>query len=78
MKAQQVRDEKISDLVRTMEDLYSFVVLTDELAENQVLQDIVEQILKQTIECGFFIQEYSRRNFGGMWQGDDWPSEILI
>jgi hypothetical protein len=60
-----------------MEDLYSFVVLTDELAENHVLQDIVEQILKQTIECGFFIQEYSRRNFGGMWQGDDWPSENI-
>jgi hypothetical protein len=78
VKAQQVRDEKISDLVRTMEDLYSFVALTDELAENHVLQDIVEQILKQTIECGFFIQEYSRRNFGGMWQGDDWLSETLI
>ncbi|KAM6493347.1 hypothetical protein JOM56_011481, partial [Amanita muscaria] len=65
VKAQQVRDQKISDLVRTMENLYSFVALTDELAENRVLQDIVEQILKQTIECGFFIQEYSRRNFGG-------------
>ncbi|KIL54678.1 hypothetical protein M378DRAFT_92097 [Amanita muscaria Koide BX008] len=65
VKAQQDRDQKISDLVRTMEILYSFVALTDELAENRVLQDIVEQILKQTIECGFFIQEYSRRNFGG-------------
>ena len=29
-----------------------------------MLQDIVEQILKQTIECGFFIQEYVRSNFG--------------
>ncbi|KIL57443.1 hypothetical protein M378DRAFT_41812, partial [Amanita muscaria Koide BX008] len=65
VKAQQDRDQKISGLVRTMENLYSFVALTDELAENHVLQDIIEQILKQTIECGFFIQEYSRRNFGG-------------
>lgn len=78
MKAQQVRDEKISDLVGTMEDIYSFVALTDELAKNLVLQDTVEQILKQTIECGFFIQEYSRRNFGGMWQRDGFPNEPLI
>jgi hypothetical protein len=78
VKAQQVQDEKISDLVRTIEDLYSFVVLTDKWVENHVLQDIVEQILKQTIECGFFIQDYSRRYFVGMWQGDDLPSETLI
>ena len=49
-----------------MEDIYSFVALSDELAKNRVLQDIVGQISKQTVECGFFIQEYSRRNFGGV------------
>jgi hypothetical protein len=78
VKAQQVQDEKISDLVRTMEDIYSFVALTDELTKNRVLQDIIEKILKQTIECGFFIQEYSQRNFGGMWQADGQPRETLI
>ena len=61
-----------------MEDIYSFVALSDELAKNHVLQDIVEQISKQTVECGFFIQEYSRRNFGGVWQGGGWSSEKLI
>jgi hypothetical protein len=61
---QQRRDELISDLSRTMEDTYSFVSLADKLEKNHVLQDIVEQILKQTIECGFFIQEYVRSNFG--------------
>jgi hypothetical protein len=40
----------------------------DELKKNRVLQDVVEQILKQTIECGYFIQEYMRHNFGGMWR----------
>jgi hypothetical protein len=49
-----------------MDDIYSFVTLADELKKNDVLQATVEQILKQTIECGFFIQEYARRNFGGL------------
>ena len=48
-----------------MEETYSFVTLVDELKKNEVLQDVVEQILKQTIECGFFIQEYARHNFAG-------------
>jgi len=66
--AQQAQDLKILDLVRTMENTYSFVVSVDELKKHPVPQDIVEQILKQTIECGYFIQEYMRRNFGGTWQ----------
>jgi hypothetical protein len=67
VQAQQNRDQKILDLVTTMEDTYSFVDSMDELKKNHVLQDIVEQILKQTIECGYFIQGYMRHNFGGMW-----------
>ena len=68
VQAQQNRDQKILDLVATMEDTYSFVDSMDELKKNRVLQDVVEQILKQTIECGYFIQEYMRHNFGGMWR----------
>jgi hypothetical protein len=68
VQAQQERDQRILDLVTTMEDTYSFVASADELKKNPVLQSVVEQILKQTIECGYFIQEYTRRNFGGMWQ----------
>jgi len=66
VQAQRGRDQKILGLVLTMEETYSFVASTDELMNNRVLQDIVEQILKQTIECGYFIQEYTRHNFGGM------------
>jgi len=62
VQAQQVRDQKILDLVATIEDTYSFVAAVDELRENRVLQDVVEQILKQTIECGYFIQQYMRHN----------------
>jgi hypothetical protein len=67
VQAQQGRDQHILDLLTTMEDTYSFIVSVDELKKSPVLQDIVEQILKQTIECGYFIQEYARHNFGGVW-----------
>src|SRR6266576_4560493 len=63
VQAQQARDVKILDLVRAMENTYSFVVSADELNSHPVLQDIMEEILKQTIECGYFIQNYTRRNF---------------
>jgi hypothetical protein len=65
VQAQQARDQKIVDLVATMETTYSFVISADELKKSPVLQDIIEQILKQTIECGYFIQEYTQQNFGG-------------
>jgi hypothetical protein len=68
VQAQQARDSAILDLVKAMDITYSFVVSADELKNHPVLQDIMEQILKQTIECGYFIQGYTRRNFGGMWQ----------
>jgi hypothetical protein len=65
VQAQQARDQQILGLLAAMENTYSFVVSADELKSHPVLQDIVAQILKQTIECGYFIQEYTRRNFGG-------------
>lgn len=65
VQAQQCRDQMLSVLITTMGDTYSLVVSVDKLKDDLALQEIVEQILKQTIECGFFIQEYTRRNFGG-------------
>jgi hypothetical protein len=52
-------------LVTTMEDTYSFVASANELKNNSDLQDIVKRILRQTIQCGFFIQQYAQCNFGG-------------
>ena len=66
IKAQQVRDRKILDLVTAMEETYSLAISVSELKKDEMLQDIINQILRQTIECGYFIQEYTRRNFGGM------------
>ena len=67
VQAQQARNDEILNLVRAMKDTYSFVVSAEELKSHPVLQEIIEEILKQTIECGYFIQAYTRRNFGGTW-----------
>jgi hypothetical protein len=67
IQAQRHRDELFSDLLQTMEDSYAFVTRADELRDNPVLQDIAQQILNQTIECGFFILEYTRITFGCMY-----------
>ena len=68
IKAQQVRDRKILDLVTAMEETYSLAMSVKELKNDERIQDIINRILRQTIECGYFIQEYTRRNFGGTWQ----------
>jgi hypothetical protein len=65
IQGQQVRDQKIRELVAMMENTYSFAIDADELKKYPVLQDVLEQILKQTIQCGYFIQEYTRQTFGG-------------
>ena len=62
MEAQQTQDSKVLGLVEAMKRTYS-IVKTDELKSHAVLQDIIVQILKQTIECGYFIEQYARHNF---------------
>ena len=74
VQAQQARNVKILGLVITMEETFSFVVSADELKSHPVLQDIMEEILKQTIECGYFIQVYTRRDFGGMYQASGYTT----
>lgn len=50
-----------------MKETYSLVVDAEQLKSRPVLQDIAETLLKQMIECGYFIHEYARRNFVGKW-----------
>jgi hypothetical protein len=63
VQAQQCQDLKILELVQAMEKTYSVAKSADELKNYPVLQDIIVQILKQTIECGYFIKRYTRHNF---------------
>ena len=67
VRAQQARNVKILGLVRAMTGAYSFVGCANDLKSHPVLQKVIEEILKQTIECGYFIQSYIRRNSGGTW-----------
>jgi hypothetical protein len=60
VQAQRDRDAKMHDLVRAMENTYSFVVSAEELKSHPVLQDIVNEILQQTIQCAYFIRGYAQ------------------
>lgn len=58
VKAQQDRDTKIAKLVQTMQSIYSTVVGAQNLTKDTRLQIVLDLILKQTVVCGFFIQNY--------------------
>lgn len=65
MKAQQDRDQKITALIETLQSTYS-IVAGSEILKDERLQDVLNRMLKQTVDCGFFIQEYTRgRAFTG-------------
>ncbi|KAF7966263.1 hypothetical protein HWV62_39407 [Athelia sp. TMB] len=65
VKAQQDRDNKIIALIQTMQSTYS-VVIDSEVVRDARLHDVLERILKQTVDCGFFIQQYARpRSYTG-------------
>ena len=67
VQAQQARNVKVIGLVGVMENVYSIVVSADDLRSQSVLHDTIAAILKQTIECGYFIEDYTRCSFGGTW-----------
>ncbi|KZP25183.1 hypothetical protein FIBSPDRAFT_395109 [Athelia psychrophila] len=65
VKAQQDRNEKITTLIETMQALYLIVVGAENLADERI-QNVLERVLKQTVICAFFVQEYARRgSFAG-------------
>lgn len=67
MIAQQDRDKNVATLVETMQSTYLIVVGAENLADER-LQSVLERVLKQTVICAFFVQEYARRgSFGGVW-----------
>ena len=49
-----------------MRSTYSTVIGSQNLKDDEALQDVLDRILKQTVVCGFFIREYlSRRRSAG-------------
>ena len=66
VKGQLDRDAQLVGLVKTMEDVYSFVEASDSFQNKvHVLQKTIDRILKQTVECVIFIREYTGHGFGG-------------
>jgi len=57
------RDGKITDLVQDMQALYAFLKGTDPSKYDRPQNKIVTSLAQQTIECAYFIREYTDPNF---------------
>jgi hypothetical protein len=58
----------MKDLVQTMADSCSFAEEGEELTKRSKRdQDIINQILRQVMECAYFIRDYCRDGSFGMW-----------
>ncbi|KAJ7192042.1 hypothetical protein GGX14DRAFT_596511 [Mycena pura] len=62
-KKQQDTDEKLCKLVQMMADVYSFVDDIDFLDKMKSLEHKTMAIVKQTVECALFVQEYTSTGF---------------
>lgn len=58
-------DDGVCQLIRTMHDTYDLLTTIETLAHLQRKKEIVNAIVRQTIECAFFIRDYAdkRDNF---------------
>ncbi|KAJ7142343.1 WD40-repeat-containing domain protein [Mycena epipterygia] len=66
VKQQQETDNKVCGLVQTMAELYSFVEDIEFLPQKiKSVENKVLAIVKQTVECALFIQEYTGHGFLG-------------
>ncbi|KAF7972468.1 hypothetical protein HWV62_17884 [Athelia sp. TMB] len=59
VKAQRERDNKITGLILTMQSTYK-IVDGSEVVKDERLQDVLGRILKQTVDCAYFINHYTR------------------
>lgn len=67
VRDQVATDQKVIDLVATMETVYSFVdaVESDAVGKVTLLEDTIRRIFVQTVECAIFIREYTNHGFAG-------------
>jgi len=75
MDVQVVRNQVTTDLnliklLKTMEDVYSFVdaIQSNVSKKEKVLEEVIKRILAQTIESSMFIKEYHKQ--GGFTGGN--------
>ena len=63
---QRMADDKLLDLFKSVNRAFSFAKSTEELESKvKTLEDVITEILKQTTECIFFVQDYVRHGFYG-------------
>ncbi|KZP15684.1 hypothetical protein FIBSPDRAFT_977365 [Athelia psychrophila] len=64
--AQVAVDQSVADLASTMQGTYSFVDALEAVPSKiPLLEDIIQRIFIQTVECAIFIREYSGHGFAG-------------
>ncbi|KZP26887.1 hypothetical protein FIBSPDRAFT_928332 [Athelia psychrophila] len=64
--AQVAIDQSVADLASTMQGTYSFVDAIEAVPSKiSLLEDIIQRIFIQTVECAIFIREYSGHGFAG-------------
>ncbi|KAJ7142327.1 WD40-repeat-containing domain protein [Mycena epipterygia] len=66
VKKQQDTDHKLCGLIQTMAELYSFMEDIDTILLREKIKSVEEgifAIVKQTVECALFIQEYTAHGF---------------
>ena len=76
VKNQEITDDKLLSLFESVNQTFSFAKNLQELRNKvQALESIITQILKQTTECGFFVQDYLQRGF---YSTLGWFSELKL
>ena len=59
---QTTRDNSVRSLISKMNEVYAFLV--KELRNIESMKTVVERICYQTLECSYFVREYSQnKNF---------------
>jgi hypothetical protein len=62
--AQKELDDSIKQLVQIMGDTYAFVQEVDLLKKVKSHEPTIMSLMRQTIECGYFIRDYAKiKNF---------------
>lgn len=60
---QMRRDSSVRSLLSKMNEVFTFI-MKEELRDIQSMKTVVERICHQTLECSYFIREYSQnKNF---------------
>ena len=56
---QTTRDDSVRSLLSKMNEVYTFLT-EEELRDIESMKTVVERICYQTLECSYFIREYSQ------------------